>query len=95
MTKPYRPSNGSEGEWFQSKFCDLCRFDAKYRRTQDGKDGCKILANVYAYNIDHPDYPKEWIEDDGGPRCTKFGLPLPRSSKVKKHRAVKGQATLL
>jgi len=42
---------------------------------------CPILANVFALAIDHPDYPKEWVKDEGsdpgmigapGARCTAF-----------------------
>lgn len=83
MMQPYRPSNGSEGEWFHAKLCDHCKHDAKYRRTDDGKDGCKILVYVYAYNIDHPLYPKEWIETEDGPTCTKFALPEKRKYRGK------------
>lgn len=75
----YRPSNGSEGEEFMSQYCGQCKHDAKYQRTQDGKDGCKIIVYSHAFDIGHPKYPKEWIYgNDGQPTCTKFALPGPR-----------------
>ena len=67
---PYRPSNGTEGEWFASKFCNKCEGERKWRESE--VDPCHILVNTFAFTIDHPDYPKEWIEDEGGPRCTAF-----------------------
>lgn len=74
VTKPYRPCNGSEGEWFSSRFCDRCQHDAEYRNTDGEKGGCPILANALCFDIDHADYPKEWVEDDDGanPRCLVF-----------------------
>ena len=72
MTSRYRPSNGTEGEIFMNHFCDRCSKDAKYRETLDGSDGCEILANTLVFEIDDPEYPKEWIRDEKGPRCTAF-----------------------
>lgn len=72
MTEPYRPSNGTDGELFMSRFCDRCKHDAKFRETQDAEDGCPIIVRAFAYLTDEPGYPTEWIEDDQGPRCTAF-----------------------
>lgn len=75
MSEPYRPSNGSEGEAFFDALCSRCARDAAFRATNyegDGALGCPILAATFALNLDHPDYPKEWIEDDAGARCTAF-----------------------
>lgn len=67
---PYRPSNGSEGIYFMSRFCDRCQRDAAYR---DGTgDSCPIAAATMAFKITDPDYPTEWVQDDSGPRCTAF-----------------------
>ncbi len=65
MSKPYRPSNGSEGEMFERQFCDRCEHQGP----------CMIAANAFWHNIDDPLYPSEWIVDDDGlsnPRCTVF-----------------------
>jgi hypothetical protein len=68
MSKPYRPSNGSEGECFQLAFCNQC--------TKDTEDVmCDILNRSFWYPIGDPEYPTEWIVDDDGlnnPRCTAF-----------------------
>jgi hypothetical protein len=66
---PYRPSNGIEGAAFEFAWCQRCKADADW----DYGSGCPILANVCAYQIDDPKYPKEWREDGPeGPRCTAF-----------------------
>jgi hypothetical protein len=67
MTKPYQPSNGSEGDWFTSKFCDRCKHnDDQVERY------CDILTRAYWCLPSEPAYPSEWITDDSGPRCTAF-----------------------
>lgn len=75
MARPYRPSNGSEGEGFLEAYCFHCERDRAFRDTNyegDGALGCQILAATYRYDVNHPDYPKEWIEDERGSRCTAF-----------------------
>lgn len=75
MPTPYRPSNGSEGEGFHETFCDHCARDAAYRDGGPDADpalGCQILANALCYSITDPEFPKEWITDDQGSRCTAF-----------------------
>ena len=86
-TRPYRPSNGSEGMDFEARFCDRCKRDAKYRRTQDGADGCTILAAVFMVEIDDPKYPKEWVQNKYGDpygrtaRCTAFRFDDPSARR--------------
>jgi len=65
--KPYRPSNGTEGDMFQKKFCEKCVYD-------DYENGpCDILGDSMAFDLDDKEYPKEWIHDKNGcPTCTKF-----------------------
>ena len=70
--KLYRPSNGTEGMDFTERFCDQCVHEEKYQRTQEGEDACVILSNSMRYEIDDPDYPKEWIYQNGRAVCTKF-----------------------
>ena len=77
MSKPYCPSNGTEGMAFMEAHCFKCEHDAKYRRTEEGKDGCLILARTMAFDpsdgIGPHKYPSEWIyEDDGAATCTSF-----------------------
>lgn len=71
-SRPYRPSNGSEGEWFMGRWCGQCQKEATYRKTDDGADACRIATNTMAFDIDDPLYPKEWVKDERGPRCTAF-----------------------
>lgn len=72
MTKPYRPCNGSEGEWFENRFCYQCERDRAYR--EDRGDSCPIFGSALAFGIGDEHYPAEWVEDDDGsnPRCTAF-----------------------
>ena len=69
--KPYRPSNGTEGEMFMDSFCYQCVHDDEFQRT--GENGCETLAKTLVLNIDDEEYPKEWVRDDKGyPICAKF-----------------------
>ena len=72
MTQPYRPSNGSEGEWFENRFCGQCEKDRAWREREEC--GCDILGNALAFDIGEEGYPPEWVADDDGsnPRCTAF-----------------------
>lgn len=70
---PYRPSNGSEGNWFMSRWCERCERERAYRDDPDHSEGCNILTWTFAVGVDDPSYPKEWREDGPeGPRCTAF-----------------------
>ena len=65
MADLYRPSNGTEGMAFQETWCDRCRRDATGR--------CPILGATMLFDIDDPEYPREWtFADDGAPICTAF-----------------------
>jgi len=73
--KPYRPSNGMEGDIFFAGWCSKCWFDRITRLGEERWDeGCPLIANSMAYNIGDPEYPKEWKyqDDTGEPTCTKF-----------------------
>lgn len=70
--KPYRPSNGGEGDWFYGRYCTRCWNENYTEETPDR--GCKLIAASMAFEIGSPDYPKSWVmEDDGtNPRCLRF-----------------------
>ena len=79
----YRPSNGTEGLIFDADWCEHCERDREYRDNPDADAalGCQLIARAFAYDIDDPSYPKEWIEltaiaSDGLPlvsgECTAF-----------------------
>ena len=64
--KPYRPSNGTEGEVFFDKYCGSCKKNSV-------PEGCKIQLRTMAFDVDEPEYPREWIYDkDGYAVCTAF-----------------------
>lgn len=68
MPRPYRPSNGTEGDFFISNWCDNCKHDSE-------EAPCEVRGRTYWYSIGDPEYPVEWIVDDDGisnPRCTAF-----------------------
>ena len=73
MTRPYRPSNGTEGIIFGTKFCNKCKHDNYTDENPEG--GCQILLMTMCFRVDEEGYPKEWVTDDAeGPRCTAFEL---------------------
>jgi len=59
----YRPSNGTAGEGFHARFCYRCGRNW---------EKCSILTRTLIHSIDEPEYPREWIQDDQGARCTAF-----------------------
>jgi hypothetical protein len=69
--RKYRPSNGTEGEYFISEFCQNCihdnpDYDAKSPR-------CDILTLTMCLDASDPNYPSEWVYDENDrPTCTKF-----------------------
>jgi hypothetical protein len=75
----YRPSNGTEGDFFFDRFCFHCERDRKFQEGGDGSEGCDILARTFALDEDDPNYPTEWVwaDEDGDvvPVCTAF-LPI-------------------
>lgn len=71
--KPYRPSNGSEGECFIGKFCENCIHE-KFIHTQNMDDKkCNILTHSMCFGTDDAEYPKEWMYDENDrPTCTNY-----------------------
>mgnify|MGYP001592527605 FL=1 len=65
ISRKYRPSNGSEGDRFTEKFCEICAKDVDY--------SCTILARTMVYGCEDKQYPNEWTYDaEGKPVCTAF-----------------------
>lgn len=60
MSKPYRPSNGTEGMIFESKFCNNCK---NYLDEFDELK-CPIWLNAGLFDIGDDDYPVELIYED-------------------------------
>ena len=67
--KKYQPSNGSEGIDFTETYCMNC---THCDPDPYGEKQCDILCRSMVYNINDPEYPREWVKDDDGrnPRCT-------------------------
>lgn len=69
----YRPSNGSEGEIFMQKHCDVCQKDRAYREDPDNGESCHIVVYAFAVDTDDEKYPAEWTYTaEGQPTCTAF-----------------------
>jgi hypothetical protein len=69
--KKYRPSNGTEGEYFMSMWCYRCQSEKDYE--EEKAECCMILLNTMAFTETEPGYPQEWQYDtDGQPICTAF-----------------------
>lgn len=66
----YRPSNGSEGMAFTDHWCGRCERDRAFR--EDEGDSCPIVAATMAFDVDDPEYPREWVYGARGPCCTAF-----------------------
>ena len=88
----YRPSNGTEGISFIEHWCGRCVHDKAYR--EDSGDSCPIVAATLALDLDHPNYPTEWVESTDGPRCTAF-LAIGDDPELAAARADKRQLSLL
>ena len=68
--QPYRPSNSTEGEIFESEWCSKCKKEDELYLTGEG--GCEILGRALAFMTDNLEYPKEWVRIDGMPQCSAF-----------------------
>lgn len=87
--KLYRPSNGTEGSCFHSKWCRNCARDSAMNEgleVDECNDDqlCEILGDTFIYSIDDPEYPKEWrhCNETGYPICTAFvpiGEEIPKN----------------
>lgn len=66
--KSYQPSNGTEGSWFEDKFCMRC---VSCDPDPSGPKQCAILCAALAFSIGEEHYPKEWVYDENDkPMCT-------------------------
>jgi len=66
--RKYRPSNGTEGMWFEDKFCMNC---INCDPNPDGKKQCMIMMRAFMHDTNEPQYPTEWVYDENNkPTCT-------------------------
>lgn len=74
--KPYRPSNGEEGSYFERAYCSHCKHETK-------QNPCSIWTVAHFADVDDDDYPKELqYGTDGQPTCTAFDPKEPEKSHV-------------
>lgn len=73
MSEKYRPSNGTEGMMFESKYCHRC-VNEKWMHSQNPKDKqCPIFNSAFFFDIDDPKYPEEMqYNEEGNGICTAF-----------------------
>lgn len=76
--RPYRPSNGTEGDLFEAKWCGTC--------ARNKVAGCAIRPASVCCGVEDERYPEEWVEDANdqspfGPsfsaRCTAHVCAMP------------------
>jgi hypothetical protein len=61
--RTYRPSNGTEGAWFEVTWCGECVNEPR----------CLIPGEARMFHEKHPCYPRQWrYGKDGQPQCTAF-----------------------
>lgn len=71
MGKKYRPSNGTEGDYFMSEHCYQCIHDNPDYNAKSPR--CDIMGNTMCMDVNDKDYPSEWTYDENGkPTCTSF-----------------------
>ena len=71
--KKYRPSNGTEGDCFMSRFCYHCLHEQYLITGKDEDKKCNILSSSMIYGIDEDGYPSEWTYDrEGKPTCLNY-----------------------
>jgi hypothetical protein len=68
--KLYRPSNGTEGDYFMAEFCENCYHDGIDKDSPEGS--CPILFASFAYGIEDDKYPHQWRYVNGEPVCVSF-----------------------
>lgn len=85
----YRPSNGTEGDVFQGRFCERCT----------KAETCDIPARSMAFDVTDAEYPREWVRDKAGNgTCTAFErvpvTSLPENKFAQFAKALKERAEI-
>lgn len=69
--EPFRPSNGTEGMFFTSAFCENCIHEKWIHTQNDDDKKCGILSDSMIFDLKDEEYPKQWVFDaEGWPVCT-------------------------
>lgn len=85
--KLYRTANGTEGERFQTEWCQQCRRDTP-------KKACHILTASMAFETHEKGYPRAWHYVGDRPVCDAFEEKKDRPKVVRSHKPGKGQMDL-
>jgi len=81
----YRPSNGTEGEYFFDSTCRGCIYD-------DDDNPCNIISLSMIYSEDEPEYPSELCYTQKGPTCTAYvNENSDEAEKIRKQERIKNQ----
>jgi hypothetical protein len=79
--RPYRPSNGTEGDIFMAEWCEKCEL----HNHSDFDAPCMIQLRALAHSISEPEYPAEWNYTNGGaPQCTAFTTGEPEDPRCER-----------
>ncbi len=85
----YRPSNGTEGDWFMERWCASC---AKFEPCPEvGGKHCDIQMRSFCYGINDEEYPVEWRYEGDSPVCTAFDDTNPPTEADAKYLAWKAE----
>lgn len=70
--KKYCPSSGTEGMWFDEKFCLRCIHEKFMHTAKHGDKQCEIFNAAFLIaDVKHKDFPNEWQYDENDmPICT-------------------------
>jgi hypothetical protein len=68
---PFEHTNGTVGWSWCEDWCFRCVHDAQYS-DEDPQAGCQILARSLAFSPGEPEYPAEWVYQNGRPVCTAY-----------------------
>lgn len=89
MGNLYRPSNGTEGEYFKAKFCDRCEHDDPHNFREQGEKLCGIHTRALIHDTAEPEYPIEWVYQDERPTCTVFIEHVPSELEMGKIKSIR------
>ncbi len=72
--KPFRPSNGTEGDIFCDNYCFQCIHErwAHFMDEDNEEDKCEIYSRMMLFDIKDPEYPAELIYMNKKPTCTNY-----------------------
>ena len=73
--EPYRPCNGSEGEYFHAMWCEECEHDKVMNgsaTTEDADQDAVLYCDILSRSFRDEPLPEWRYGNDGQPMCVKF-----------------------